>query len=526
MSDSSIQNLLAKAVQGDLSPDESLRLAEACRKDPKLTSQLADLISVDRCLPQVCESDSLHFSQELIRRIRTDQEPENGSSFANNVVGKIKRKKNLRIVTAAAASIACLLALFFALKQEPEVARIVSIEASEWQAPSSLKVGDRITFEQGLISLHYAKGVDLLLEAPADFEITSATSGYLHHGKLVAEIDDKKARGFTIDGPSGKIIDLGTKFGVSVASNGDMEVHVLEGIVDATPTNGKTTRLQENEAMSLGKDHSARLPMAYRHAFVTRLPEYQDQAPNSLRWSFDESDGLIAKSTNQGLAQGNADARFLKTNSNSEGPQRIEGVFGNAIQLDGKGAYLESDFSGIEGTGPRTVAFWARTPKDFGEQEGFGIINWGTYARHGSAWQASINSVPEEGALGRLRIGTNEGAVVGVTDLRDDRWHHCAIVMYGDRVGQPNTSTHILLYVDGQLESTSQKSIQTVDTAVEHKHGIWLGRNLSHTNGKITTSNRYGRFFRGDVDEVIVFDTALSAIQIQGLMRDNKISDQ
>ena len=53
-----------------------------------------------------------------------------------------------------------------------------------------------------------------------------------------------------------------------------------------------------------------------------------------------------------------------------------------------------------------------------------------------------------------------------------------------------------------------------------------MGRNLGSALDKSTLSGPYGKFFCGDLDEVIIYDTALSATQILRLISNNTISDR
>ncbi len=520
------QELLAKAVQGDLEQAESKALLDACREEPELIKTLADLLSVDRQLAQALESDPDQFARELHRRMTSEADTAEGNAFVDRVVHHVQCRHRNRVLLACAAGLVFVLSIVALIvpdrANEPQaitVARVARAEASTWQTPKTgLLVGTRVVFNEGLIALRYDKGVEVVLEGPADFEITSDSSGYLHRGKLVAEITGESATGFVIDGLHGRLVDLGTKFGVSVSNAGEMEVHVLEGVVNATSTaDGSTTQLRENEAMRMGAENAARLPKANGAAFVTQLPPHDQRAPRYVRWSFEEPRGARFADSGRDLAN-------PETHAEIKGAvERITGYYGNAVSFDGKAAYLESEFRGIVGAGPRTVAFWVRVPEDFGEREGFGVVNWGTHEREGAAWQISINSHLPEGPIGRLRIGTNGGEVIGTTDLRDGQWHHCAVVMYGDLLATPNTSTHILLYVDGQLEPAALKSIRAINTSTTIDHGVWMGRNLGFSTDGGSSGGEYGQFFRGDLDEVIICDTALNQVQIRRLMTENEM---
>ena len=108
--------------------------------------------------------------------------------------------------------------------------------------------------------------------------------------------------------------------------------------------------------------------------------------------------------------------------------------------------------------------------------------------------------------------------VIGTTDLRDDEWHHVAIVMYGGEDAE--VSTHILIYIDGQLEKTSKKSVAKIRTNLTGKKSksLTIGRNLGFSGGR-----HPNKFFKGSLDELFIFDTALSDEQIRSLMNTNSL---
>jgi hypothetical protein len=92
--------------------------------------------------------------------------------------------------------------------------------------------------------------------------------------------------------------------------------------------------------------------------------------------------------------------------------------------------------------------------------------------------------------------------------------------MYGG--DQADTSTHILIYVDGKLEKTSRKSIINISTTLddEDSQPLRFGRNLSfQDDGK----KIHDKFFNGWLDEIYIFDTALESQQIQELMKNNRL---
>ena len=532
MNQERIELLLAKAVSGDLSSEEAVALKIVCKEDSHLRSRLVRLLQIDRLSELSMLEDGKVFAREFRYRIEEDSRDQD-ESFSSAVTSSIQRSKLRRLVvqvSALAALVVISLIAIFALRDQ-SVAELVRVESSDWNPEAvNFEVGEKIVFEKGLAEFRFLTGVSIVIEAPAEFEFTGKNEGYLHRGKLVAEVDDETAHGFTIDSPSGRLIDLGTKFAVAVESSGEMEVHVIEGEVDAISKDGQSSRLSKDQAMRLESGGSRSLE-ADVGKFVTRMPEYRDEAPRSVRWSFDDLGGGLARDSGRTLAEDNADARLLSFSRKGAGPQSVDGIYGGALSFDGEDSYLESDYRGIKGGQPRTVAFWLRVPKDFDRLQGYGIINWGAVNIPGGAWQISVNGTEKDGPLGHLRIGTHWGKVIGTTDLRDGEWHHCAVVLYGDEEGNPNTATHILLYVDGELEPAARKSMRAIDTKLTPgvgalSHGVWVGRNLGFEYEGSPAAQDFGRFFRGDLDEMVICDMALNQRQIKRLMMENSLPQE
>ncbi|MEN8772972.1 MAG: LamG-like jellyroll fold domain-containing protein [Akkermansiaceae bacterium] len=529
MKDQITENLLAKAVLGDLSPEESDSLLEACRGNVELRRRLMRLLQVERMVGLALERDDDVFIREFCFRAGAKDD----DVFSAVVASRLKKNRMLKLVAgwSVAAVVAICSFLLLNPSKDEAIAKVVRMEAADFSGEDmNLEIGERVVFDEGLVEIFFSTGVKLVLEAPVDFEVTGENQGFLHYGKLVAEVNDETAHGFVIDGPSGRLVDLGTSFAVAVDVGGEMEVHVIEGRVDATATGGETSRLIRNEAMRLVDGEGVRV-VADVGKFVTRMPDYRDEPPRSVRWTFDEAKGTAVFDTGNILAGGAARGQLKSFSGEGEGPQRVKGKFGRALAFDGNDAFVETGFAGVTGRSPRTVAFWVKTPEDFNPMQGYGIINWGDVTVPGGAWQISVNGTEVDGPLGRLRIGTHWGQVIGTSDLRDGQWHHCAVVMYGDEAGKPNTATHVLLYVDGKLEPAARKSMQVVDTVEPSfggpkSHGVWMGRNLGFDSKDSPSVRRYGKFFRGTIDEMVICDIALSREKIVRLLEFNELPEE
>ena len=125
---------------------------------------------------------------------------------------------------------------------QPLVAEVTYVSnAAVWQNPngsftlaSRVRAGQNLTLERGQVELTYGTGAKLLLTGPSEF-LVRPTGGKLRRGELVARVPEA-GHGFTIETPHGKVIDLGTEFGVVVDDFGVSQVSVFEGKVETLPT--------------------------------------------------------------------------------------------------------------------------------------------------------------------------------------------------------------------------------------------------------------------------------------------------
>jgi hypothetical protein len=167
------------------------------------------------------------------------------------------------------------------------------------------------------------------------------------------------------------------------------------------------------------------------------------------------------------------------------------------LALDGTNDYIEiPGFKGVTGSNARTAAAWIRTTRPTAE-----ILTWGANTT-GSKWIIRIN---EDGTL---RTEVNGGYVYGTTNLLDNRWHHIAVVYEQD------ASTDISraqLFVDGVLEPLRQTYDEPVHTAPDYN--VCIGVFLPSV-----------RYFQGLLDEVVIYNRALSATQIRNLYHSHVLS--
>ncbi len=124
-----------------------------------------------------------------------------------------------------------------------------SSESSSVTQGAYVSQGDRLLLELGEIELTYQSGTKLVLIGPAEFSVESE-GGMLVKGGLVASVTEA-GHGFTINTPNGKVVDLGTEFGVAVDDFGTSEVSVFKGKVEAFPVTKAST--QEKHELNKGE---------------------------------------------------------------------------------------------------------------------------------------------------------------------------------------------------------------------------------------------------------------------------------
>ncbi len=134
-----------------------------------------------------------------------------------------------------------------------EVAWLVNAQNCEWgedtEPAGAMRAGTVLRVERGLAEIHFRSGARVVLEGPATLELLSANGARLLRGKLSAKVPEP-AIGFEVLSPQGKVVDLGTEFGVFVGDGGATDVRVFAGKVTAS-TGGDPVSLTANQSARL-----------------------------------------------------------------------------------------------------------------------------------------------------------------------------------------------------------------------------------------------------------------------------------
>jgi hypothetical protein len=190
----------------------------------------------------------------------------------------------------------------------PAVAWLVNAQNCTWAddvAPAGdMGPGTVLKVERGLAEIRFRCGARVVLEGPARLELRSDKSARLLRGKLTARVSGP-ATGFEVLSPQGKVIDLGTEFGVAVSGQGATDVYVFEGKVEAFSTdagNGRSgaVRVKENQSARIA-DGKVVVQQGGAGQFVRAIVPPPVIRPRTLRLTFDrETDGGVRDAAGRG----------------------------------------------------------------------------------------------------------------------------------------------------------------------------------------------------------------------------------
>ncbi|WP_412559740.1 LamG-like jellyroll fold domain-containing protein [Winogradskyella sp. MIT101101] len=167
------------------------------------------------------------------------------------------------------------------------------------------------------------------------------------------------------------------------------------------------------------------------------------------------------------------------------------------IDFDGYDDYLSGD-SLIEGLGELTIMAWVKIdPSNSGN-------TYATIVGEGDAFKIFV-----QGGNGlRFSMRTTAGSQQGIsgTNINYEEWHHLAATF-------SNSTGKLVFYVDGE-EQGQQTNSGLVGRTLSSS-GLWNG---SFEIGRRSMDYTNKQYFAGDIDEVRIFDSALTEEQIRQMV--------
>ena len=195
----------------------------------------------------------------------------------------------------------------------------------------------KLELVEGLATIVFDSGAEISLEAPATLEILDEMNARLISGTLVADVPHT-AIGFTIDTKDAKVVDLGTRFGLSTDEDGKYLVQVIEGLVEVGHK-GEEGMIQVTEGQNLDRGLLEK----------KKTPEITVSEPT--RWqpeaTIAQADGWTVISTSFGKGKDTFVTTENRPSSNGENPYfrvKFTSIQKNLVRV----GYLAFDLSEID----------------------------------------------------------------------------------------------------------------------------------------------------------------------------------
>lgn len=217
---------------------------------------------------------------------------------------------------------------------------------------------------------------------------------------------------------------------------------------------------------------------------IAQTPNYVPTNGLQGWWPFTGNANDLSVNARNGTANNTTLINDRFSNSNS------------AYSFNGSNSSVSTTYSGILGTNPRAVSFWAKTTTS---TTPITAVGWGGNAT-ASRWACMFNYVTS----GPTVDGGN-GAITysSTSNIYDNNWHHY-IYQFSN-----STLNQVQVYIDGVLQTTPShvynpnNILNTVSTFSVH-----FGR-IIYSGGDM--------FFSGGIDDIGIWDRVLTACEIQQL---------
>ena len=403
------------------------------------------------------------------------------------------------------------------------VAVVTQSYDARWSGQNQLTISSSVspgtfTLDSGLIQLEFYRGAVVVVEGPAELEFVSADQIICRRGRLRVHVPPQ-AEGFAVLSPQVELVDLGTEFGMDVASDGSASVHVFDGKVELYESGTKraaSTRVEftkdEGAVISAGGEIVQSQDSAVDFVSTVELSKLTDKrnAERLQQWKARQqqlsSDPRVV--LHYDFSKGESSRRLLQSHLAQRG-ERDGAIIGcrwtegrwpgkDALEFKHPGDRIRLQVPGEYDS--LTYSAWVRI--DGLDRPFIALMLTNGYEVGEAHWQ-----LRDDGRL-LLGIKTPEGHVAydsePILNIKHlGRWTHLATV-YDSQARQV---TH---YING--ESVGVSSLKTDDFKLrfgETEIGNW-GTPMEYSPQKI-------RNFNGQIDELTLFGNALSSEEVQSL---------
>ncbi len=421
---------------------------------------------------------------------------------------------------AAAAVAALLLVGVFLTNRgggiDSQFAVIEAAEGTQWRVVSGAEdqTGRQtLLVTEGNLEVVFSSGARAMVEGPSLFEIRGGNEAVMEWGKGSFQVP-RKAVGYSVSTPWGRVIDLGTAFDLSVTNDGLAEVKVTEGKVRVI-ANGDRKELVSGESLAMSRSgltkNKGLVMGGAQSGEIDNRSSYQQLIRKSkpvAYWPFNgEVDSLITEKGIVKLVPGPRPPEFpLFGKSNTAAFFGEQGM----LRMQDRGENSPFDFNNGDEI---SIEAWVNPDNQVHEGGIVYIVGKGrtdnlTFLKENQNFSLRLwkldgqmkatflfRSAPDGGWEGDYhRWTTLQGFVPG------DGWHHVAATY---RYGDPSS---IRTYQDGELMPGEwDMGGASGRRPVVDDDELWLGA---------AKGGAQGNKFTGMVDEVAIYRKVLTPEQI------------
>jgi hypothetical protein len=499
-----LEFLLMELTEGELSSEQSHRLVEMIRQHPVAKQQYLEYCQVHTML--AWEHGALGGLQ-LPDLSNTPELPTDSFSLWKPLAmaaalvlagvalwsqwGTPSKMKPGETVASLTRSVAASLELFGA--------------SSDFRNGSAVRTGS-YQLDEGLVQITFESGVEVVIEAPASFEIHGPEFMILNEGRLAANVPPEGV-GFTVETPDAEVVDYGTDFAIEVVSERSSEVHVFKGEVEVRPKQKDTSidpvRLVTNQATRI--NHSTFIPLSISvddQRFLRSLdepdPTYSESIRELLPLAYYRMAVIDDGHTLKDTAKGHENTASVVKGGRRHQPF-APGRIGSSLRLDGprRGGYAQISSSLELPTTEFTIMAWIRTktlPRKAVLVSDMNLSGDETFR---------FGLVGDHGHLGlTLANGKRFLQIVDSSPLPLEDWTHVAVV---------KTSEGLRLYRNGVLVASEPLN----GFQAQPHNPFSIGGIPKKSDGK--KRHQRSGFWHGRIDELAFFGSALTDEQIENL---------
>lgn len=257
MKDKEKQQLVQKYITNEISDDEAKILESELVASEEFRYEFLNYLNIDFVMSRnTFEDKDDAYIDGLVKG--PGQLEQNKTKFSLSPV----------LLSVAALFILCFVIGWLTMADikksgvEVEVVKVEGVVSGDWQQGDK-KIVDSLKLVRGYVQLILPSKVVLDVYAPSEINFIDSMKVKVLAGKVVADVGEH-GKGFIIDTPQTRIVDLGTSFGVDVRDFESTDVVVFEGAVQVFKDhqqNKPDSTLIEGEAVRVDNKHNlSRIP--------------------------------------------------------------------------------------------------------------------------------------------------------------------------------------------------------------------------------------------------------------------------